>query len=119
LVTWSSSPAALVIAPMTSAIASVVILVPRLEVNRAAGVRAAVSGPLGEPGGQHLAQLRVHGHGPGLHAFADEVQLALAGRQPHVGNVQGPDPGDAGVGVQRQQRERAIPGTRPRLTARR
>jgi hypothetical protein len=31
LVTWSSSPVGLVIAPMTSAIASVIILVPRLE----------------------------------------------------------------------------------------
>ena len=54
----------------------------------------------------------MHGHDPGFLALADRVDLALAGGQPHVGDVQGADLGDAGTGVQRQQGQRAVPGDR-------
>ena len=94
---------------MTSARASVVILVPRPEVNSAA-VSAPGRRPLGEPRGQGLAELGMHGHGPGLLALADEMNLALAGAQPDIGDVQGADLGDAGPGEQRQQRDRPVPG---------
>jgi hypothetical protein len=38
-------------------------------------------------------------HGAGLLPLADQVDLALAGGQPDVGDVQGGDLGDAGTGV--------------------
>ena len=57
----------------------------------------------------------MHGHGPGLLALADEVQLALAGAQPDVGDVQGGDLGDAGTGEQRQQGDRPVAGARAGL----
>ena len=53
--------------------------------------------------------------GPGdFSPLPTSAQLALAGGQTNVGEVQGGDLGDAGAGVQRQQRDDAVPGSRAR-----
>lgn len=64
-------------------------------------IRVEARWAFGEPGGQGFAELAVHGHCAGLLALADEVQLALAGGQLDVGDVQGGDLGDTGSAEQR------------------
>jgi hypothetical protein len=88
LVTWSSVPAARVMAVMTSAMASTVIRVPRAEVNRAAKPAPGRDGRSASQTASASRSLACTGTVQVSSPLPDQVQLTLAGGQADVGDVQ-------------------------------